>query len=102
MTHAELQELKTLSRALDTIHPSTKEWDEAYDRYCELCAKEQAEYRAENIDKLKAYYDKYIAGKTWDEIDAEDWGFYSDYHKDVFGYRPRSLNFGEYVPVNYN
>ena len=100
MTQAEIKEMETIRKTLDTLHPC-KEWDDAYDRYCELRAKEQEEYKAENIGKLKAFYDEHIAGKTWAEIDDDDWSWYSDWHKDVFGYRPRSTVFGEYVPVQH-
>ena len=95
------EEMDKLAVILDTVSPCSEEWSKAYARYCELDRIEQEEYRKENISKLKEFYDKYIANKEWSEIDDEDWSFYSDYHKDVFGYRPRSLNFGEYVPVNH-
>lgn len=51
-------------------------------------AKEAEEYRATNEPKLRAYYDQHIAGREWDEIDPECWDFYSDWHKDVYGFRP--------------
>lgn len=92
MTVAERNEIATLTKILDTTQPGTEEWDKAYNRYCEINAKAQARYRAENIDKLKKFYDEHIAGKTWEQIDPEGWDFYSDFHKDVFGYRPRTLN----------
>lgn len=94
MTLAETKELEALTRILDTMG-GTDEWNKAYDRYFELRAKEQEEYRAENIDKLKEFYDEHIANRTWAEIDGDDWSWYSDFHKDVFGYRPKTLNFGE-------
>ena len=94
MTHTEIKEMETLRVTLDTLLCG-EEWDKAYNRYCELCAKEQEEYKAENIDNLKKFYDKYIAGREWKDIDGDAWDWYSDYHKDVFGYRPKTLNFGE-------
>ena len=94
MTRAEIKEMETIRRTLDTL-PCCEEWDKAYDRYCELRAKEQEEYRAENIGELKRFYDEHIAGREWKDIDGDDWDWYSDYHKDVFGYRPKTLNFGE-------
>ena len=94
MTQAEIKEMETIRKTLDTL-PPCKEWDDAYDRYCELCAKEQEEYKRENIDNLKKFYDVYIANREWKDIDPEAWDWYSDYHKDVFGYRPKTLNFGE-------
>lgn len=93
MTKAEIKEIENLRIILNTVMGD--EWDKAYDRYCELRAKEQEEFKAENIDNLKKFYDVYIAGKKWEEIDQEAWDWYSDYHKDVFGYRPKTLIFGE-------
>lgn len=40
--------------------------------------------------KIQEYFDKYL--KDSDRNDAEwqeHWGWYSDWHKDLFGYRPR-------------
>ena len=45
-------------------------------------------YRTANEPKLRAYYDQHIADREWNEIDPECWDFYSDWHKDVYGYRP--------------
>ena len=92
------EEMDNLREQLDTLTPGP-EWDKAYNRYCELRAIEQEEYKRQNIGMLRTFYDDHIAGKTYAEIPDEDWEWYSDFHKDVFGYRPRSLNFGEYVPV---
>ena len=64
--------------------------DEEANEYWELSALEDEEYRVENEPKLHEYYNKYIKGKTGRELDcSEEWGFYSDWHKDVYGYRPR-------------
>ena len=93
MTTFEQKELNLLRELLDTTPSCTELWSKAYDRYCELCAKEQEEYKANNIDTLKKFYDEHIAGKEWAEIDRDDWDWYSDYHKDVFGYRPKTLDF---------
>jgi hypothetical protein len=38
-----------------------------------------------------------IEGKSFDEIDPNCWDFYSDWHKDVFGYRPHGIVCGEYI-----
>ena len=54
-------------------------------------------YREENEPKIREYFAKYIEGRTWAEIDPEDWQFYSDWHKDVFGYRPHGIVCGEYI-----
>ena len=61
MTHNEMKELEALRVKLNTIPCGSVEWDKAYDRYCELSAKEHEEYKANNIDKLRRFYDEYIA-----------------------------------------
>lgn len=50
---------------------------------------EEERYRNIEIPKLKDYYKEHIDGKSREEIgdDVIDW--YSDWHKDVYGYRPR-------------
>ena len=58
---------------------------------------EERRYREENEPKIREYFAKHFEGKTWDEIDPENWSFYSDWHKDVFGYRPHAIVCGEYV-----
>lgn len=47
--------------------------------------------------ELIAYFNKWFRGKTIEEIRADEelserWNFYSDFHKDVYGYRPRSVS----------
>lgn len=58
---------------------------------------EHQKYRAENEPKIRAYFAEHFEGRTWDKIDPERWDFYSDWHKDVFGYRPHAIVCGEYV-----
>lgn len=80
-------------------------FDEAFYRHPEWFIDEAAEeeaYRKENEPKVREFFDKYFKGKTWEEIESNEelydaWGFYSDYHKDVFGYRPHAIVCGEYV-----
>lgn len=66
----------------------------------EIIARQLANYeqhlqeQAAEKTKLRAYFDRYIAtGKYDDEI----WSFYSDWHKDVYGYRPHGIVCGVYV-----
>lgn len=66
-------------------------WDKAYKEYSELTAILDERYRAENQTSFNAFYEKHIKGKTWEEIDQEAWDFYSDWHKDMYGYRPRTI-----------
>ena len=63
---------------------------------------EEDKYREENEPKVREIFEKYFQGRTWEEIKNneelyERWGFYSDYHKDVFGYRPHDIVCGVYV-----
>ena len=58
---------------------------------------EERRYREENEPKIREYFAKYIEGRTWDSIDPNDWDFYSDWHKEVFGYRPHGIVCGEYI-----
>ena len=66
-------------------------WDKAYKEYSELRAIQDERYRAENQDAFNAFYEKNIKGRSWEEIDPEAWQFYSDWHKDMYGYRPRTI-----------
>ena len=58
---------------------------------------ENERYRVENEPKIREYFAKHFEGKTWDEIDPDNWSFYSDWHKDVFGYRPHGIVCGKYI-----
>lgn len=67
----------------------------------EVLAEEQR-YFAENEPKLRAYFSKYFEGKTWEEIRQDEelysrLDFYSDWHKNVYGYRPHGIVCGEYI-----
>lgn len=94
-------EMKDLDRTMEQLKAMSKEsrkslmnfcshildmqdmdnWDRTYGCYKKLCAIEDEEYRAENMDAFKAYEAR------MNEPDF-DWGYYSDWHKDMFGYRP--------------
>jgi len=49
--------------------------------------------------KLKNFFDEYVVTEAKDPnyktYESENFGTYSDWHKDVFGYRPRGIVFGE-------
>ena len=81
-----------LSKILDSTFGV--EWDSAYDEYTIINDELEKLYREENQAKFDAYYNKHIKGKTFEEIDSETFNFYSDWHKDMYGYRPR-LNQGK-------
>lgn len=94
MTTEEIrQRMNELSNILDAYMYGGKmeNWDEAYDEYSKLGAILDKRYREENQEKFDAFYKKYIEGKTWEEIDPEDWSYYSDWHKDMYGFRPRHI-----------
>lgn len=53
-----------------------------YEAYCYVEGYFEREYYNENIDAFLEYE------KKMDQPDF-DWGFYSDWHKDMYGFRPR-------------
>lgn len=57
-------------------------------RHAELKAEDEADKL-----KLRAYFDEHQANGWTDS----SWEFYSDWHKDIYGYRPHGLVCGEYV-----
>lgn len=60
-----------------------------------IAAERQAEWEAELAEErffeeqLSDFFHKYIEGKSYDELDPEAWGTYSDLYKDLHGIRPR-------------
>lgn len=91
MTNAEISKrIRELSNILDG-DCTTKAWDEAYSEYCKLRNVQDERYRVENQEAFDAFYAKHIKGKTWKEIDPEAWQCYSDWHKDMYGYRPHYI-----------
>lgn len=70
---------------------TTDAWDDAYKEYNKLNYILDERYREENQTAFDAFYAEHIKGKEWDEIDPEDWQFYSDWHKDMYGFRPHYI-----------
>ena len=68
------------------------DWDKNYDEYCMLNNILDERYREENIGAFEKFFYKHIYAKEWNEIDPEILQSYSDWHKDMFGYRPRSAD----------
>ena len=58
---------------------------------------EEKSYREKNEPLIRDYFATHFEGKEWKDIDPECWEFYSDWHKDVFGYRPHGIVCGEYI-----
>ena len=66
-------------------------WNETYEEYCILNSILDEVYREENQESFDKFVNEYIRGKSWEEIDPDDWSFYSDWHKDMYGFRPRRI-----------
>ena len=91
LTDAELnQRINELSNILEG-DCTNEAWNKAYDEYSKLTAIVDERYRERNQADFDAFYAKHIQGKSWEEIDPEAWGFYSDWHKDMYGFRPRHI-----------
>jgi hypothetical protein len=71
--------------------PSDDAWDEAYAEYCKINAVLDERYREENKEAFNKFYEEHIKGKSWDEVDPDDLQCYSDWHKDMYGFRPRYI-----------
>ena len=91
MTNEEIRiRIRELSNILEG-DCTTPAWDEAYKEYGKLTAIQNERYRVENESAFNAFYAEHIEGKSWEEINPEDWGFYSDWHKDMYGFRPHHI-----------
>ena len=72
--------------------PLDKEpWIEYHNEYCKLTALLDERYRERNQRAFDEFYAEHIRGKAWEEIDPEAWDFYSDWHKDMYGFRPHHI-----------
>lgn len=73
-------DLTEVAKALCNYNNTIKEIEEENDNYV-----------FENIPKLHEYFNKYIKGKKKEEIEPEILDCYSDWYKDVYGFRPRNI-----------
>lgn len=98
MTYKEMLEMsdtelsaraKELSNALYVATGAV--WDDLYKEYVNINDVLDERYRERNQVEFDAFYDKHIKGKSWEEIDPEAWQCYSDWHKDMYGFRPKSI-----------
>ena len=90
MTNDEINKrMRELSNILD--YGISDGWEKAYDEYFLLSAIMDERYRMENQEKFDAFYNEHIKGKSWEEIHPQDWQYYSDWHKDMYGFRPRHV-----------
>lgn len=79
---------------LNEIRKAMSEMNEEYvfahwERYLELEQLENEEFRESSQAEFDKFYKENIEGKAWEDIDPRTWGFYSDWHKDMYGFRPR-------------
>jgi hypothetical protein len=91
MTNAEIN---SRIRELDYIlmgDCANDAWEVAYQERNKLTSVLDERYREENQDAFDSFYAKHIKGKSWEEINPEAWSFYSDWHKDMYGFRPRHI-----------
>jgi hypothetical protein len=92
MTDKELSaRRKKLGDMLEMMNPCDNDWDDIYGEYFAIVAIQDERYREANQEDFDAFYEKNIKGKRWEEIDPDLWCFYSDWHKDMYGYRPRRI-----------
>ena len=64
-------------------------YEESYEKYCEEFDKAKAELfeGVEGVAKIRNTLYTMPYGKEWEE----ECDFYSDYHKDIYGWRPRDI-----------
>ena len=92
MTKEEIMDrVDRLGDILECTNPMDKLWKETYDEYFILNGILDEIYREENQDKFDEFVNKYIRGKKYEEIDPDDFQYYSDWHKDMYGFRPKSI-----------
>lgn len=83
MTQEQKEKMKAIEEEMDDGDMTNfGEWEK-------LSAIEQEEYAEKELPKITKYFEEYIKGKKWEDINPDTWDFYSDWHKDVFGFRPR-------------
>lgn len=93
MTNEQRERMNELNRELLWCEP--EEFEVLYAEYEQLVAMDRQDYRKRNEGKLLEYFQKNILpyANNWGSVNEQDASFYSDWHKDVFGYRPRGCEF---------
>ena len=92
MTNEQINnKIRELGDILECISPMDDKWDEIYKEYSELNIISDERYKEENQKDFDNFYNKNIKGKKWEEIDEDLWSFYSDWHKDMYGFRPKKI-----------
>lgn len=88
---AEVENKEAESLYIDCAYE--EEFDEKCAAFWDEYERESREYYERNIKFFMDFVKEHIEGKSIEEISPEDWDFYSDWHKDLYGFRPR------YVPA---
>ena len=89
-TDKEISErIKKLGDRLEMMNPCDNDWDVIYKEYFSLVAIQDERYREANQKDFNEFYEKNIKGKNWNDIDPDTWSYYSDWNKDMYGFRPR-------------
>ena len=86
------EEIRDAIRVLDShlqLHSNDELFSPIYAVYLSYITVEQERYISENEEEFNKFYVNNINGKRYDEIEPEMLDWYSDWHKDMFGYRPR-------------
>ena len=63
-----------------------------FNEWAYLDTLEQEEYHNKEYPTINEFFNTHIKGKRLEDIDDVLWDYYSDWHKDVFGFRPRQTN----------
>ena len=83
-----------LSKALDTIYSNGIDdaydvWKRARARYDIVANESHERYVEANIDEFREYQKRYLERVALGVATPEEGDFYSDWHKDIYGFRPR-------------
>lgn len=70
---------------------SSDDWANAYIERSDLVSVFDERYREEQQAEFNAFYARHIEGRKWEEIDPDAWQCYSDWHKDMYGFRPKHI-----------
>lgn len=76
---------------------------DSLDKLCEQLAtyEEMLNSLDNSKKKLRAFFEKHILphknDKDWKSYESDAFEYYSDWHKDIYGYRPHGFVCGEYI-----
>lgn len=85
----EAAEIQTEAENLYIDCAYEEEFDEKCAAFWDEYEREHREYYESTIKFFRDFEKEHIEGKSIEEISPEDWDFYSDWHKDIYGFRPR-------------